>query len=304
MLHESTLQTNTEGQGAGGTITVTADAVALVKANLTAATAGAGQAGAITLNVDRLKASEQTTITSSSTATATGNAGSVTMQGLAGDGTAARIVEISDSSVETRAASDQANGGTIRVQSQLIRLRDKSAIRSDTALGQRGGDITLDADFVVLEASDIIANSEAAQEKADINITGALITNPLSVVQASGGISIFGSVFDSSGAVQLPLDFLQRTALLSQRCAPGLRGSQASSFALVGRDSLPLEPGHMLLSNLPIGEHLQVQERHPPQTQIGDAEGFLPVAWQFNCDKSQPARDWQNAPDRRQLRAR
>jgi len=290
-LRQSTLRTNTEGRGDGGTITITADAVELAKANLTAVTTGAGQAGAITLNVDRLKASEQTLITSSSTATATGNAGSVAIQGLEGQGTAARIVEISDSAVETRAASNQANGGTIQVQAQLLRLRDKSAIRSDTALGQRGGDITLDAAFVVLEASDIIANSEAAQEKADINITGALITNPLSVVQASGGISIFGSVFDSSGAVQLPLDFLHRTALLSQRCAPGLRGSQVSSFALVGRDGLPLEPGHMLLSNLSIGEHLQAQERQPPQTQIGEAAGLLPVAWQFDCDKSLPARD-------------
>jgi filamentous hemagglutinin family protein len=173
-LTDSELRTETSS-GLGGTVTVTADAIDLIHANLTAATTGATDAGAITLNVDHLNAADQTRITSSSTATATGNAGRVTIQGIAGAGTASRIVVLSNSAVQTQAVSDQANGGAVRVQSQLIELRDKSAISSDTTRGQRGGDIDLDATLVLLENSDIIANSVAAQEKADINISGALI---------------------------------------------------------------------------------------------------------------------------------
>ena len=283
MLSDSTLRTETSS-GAGGTITVTSKSVELSHTNLTAATTGVADAGAITLNVEHLEAADQTLITSSSTATATGNAGRVTMQGLGGTNTASRFVAFSNSAVQTQAVSDQANGGAIRVQAQLMHLRDESAIRSDTERGLRGGDIDLDAAFVVLDNSDVIANSEAAQEKADINISGALINNPLSVVQASGDVSIFGSVFDSSSVVQLPLAFLQQAVLLQQRCVHRFRGSQASSFALVGRDGLPLEPGRMLLSDLPIGEHLQVQEGQHPQTPIQDMKAFSPVAWTLDCD--------------------
>lgn len=283
-LNHSKLSTETAG-GAGGTITLTADAVELTHANLTAATTGSGQAGAITLNVAHLNATDQTLITTSSTEKATGDAGRVTIQGLGGAGTAASTVAFSNSAVRTQAESEHADGGAIRVQAQRIQLRDESTIRSDTARGQRGGNIDLDAELVVLENSDIIANSEAAQEKADIKIAGAFINDPRSVVQASGGVSILGSIFDSSRAVQLPLDFLHQAALLQQRCAPGSRGSQASSFALVGRDGPPLEPGYLLLSNLPIGEDVPAPEGQRPQTQTGDLQAPLPVAWTFDCDK-------------------
>jgi large exoprotein involved in heme utilization and adhesion len=283
-LTDSELRTETSS-GLGGTVTVTADAIDLIHANLTAATTGATDAGAITLNVDHLNAADQTRITSSSTATATGNAGRVTIQGIAGAGTASRIVVLSNSAVQTQAVSDQANGGAVRVQSQLIELRDKSAISSDTTRGQRGGDIDLDATLVLLENSDIIANSVAAQEKADINISGALINNPLSVVQASGDISIFGSVFDSGSVVQLPLAFLHQAALLQLPCGRGLRGSQASSFALVGRDGLPPEPGRMLLSNLPIEENVDVQGGQRPQTRVQHRSQLSPVAWAFDCNR-------------------
>ena len=271
--------------GDGGAISVTANSVVLAEAHLSAETSGDGDAGDIALNVDRLNATEQTLITSSSVETATGDAGSVTIQGLGGTGMTARIVVLNNSNVQTRAESDQASGGPIRVQAELIRLRDESAIRSDTNGEQRGGDIDLDANFVVLENSEVIANSETAQEKAVIDISGAFIADPRSIIQASGGVSILGSVFDLSGSVQLPVAFSRRTVLLSQRCVNGLRGDQVSSFALVGRDGLPLEPGRMLLSNLQMGEYSPGQEERRPQTQIGDMERLLPVAWKFDCDK-------------------
>ena len=291
-LHDSTLQTNTDGEGTGGTITVTANAVDLTQANLTATTAGAGRAGAITLNVNRLNATAQTLITSSSTESATGDAGRVTIQGLGGADTEARVVALDNSAVRTQAASDQANGGAIQVHAQRLQLRSASAIRSDTNQGQRGGDIDLDAALVVMANSEIIANSEAAQEKAAINISGALITDINSVVQASGGVSIFGSVFDLSGAVQLSLAFLQQAALLPQRCSNGLRGSQASRFVLAGRDGLPLEPGRLLLSNLALEPYVQAPKGQRPQAQIEAVPVHLPAAWHIHpdCDKLLKAR--------------
>ncbi len=150
MLTDSRLGTQTMA-GAGGTITVTSEAIDLQNANLTAATAEAGHAGAITLNVDRLNATDQTLITSSSTADATSNAGRVNIQRVGGAGTAASSVTLNNSEVQTQAVSESANGGAIRVQAQLIWLRDESAIRSDTERGQRGGNIDLDAAFVILE---------------------------------------------------------------------------------------------------------------------------------------------------------
>lgn len=223
-------------------------------------------------------------ITSSSLDTATGNAGQVTIQGLGGPGTAASVVELSNSDVQTRAASEQASGGAIRIQTQLLHLRDESAIQSDTE-GQRGGDIDLEAELVVLNDSDVIANSEVAREKAEIHISGALISDPSSVVQASGGVSIIGSVFDLSSTVQLPLAFLEQAGLLPQRCAHRLRGGQVSSLAVVGRDGLPPEPGRMLLSDLMIEAPLPSQEIQSPKPQSLKMQDLLSVAWHVDCDK-------------------
>ncbi|PON13525.1 hypothetical protein C2W62_33910 [Candidatus Entotheonella serta] len=104
-------------------------------------------------------------------------------------------------------------------------------------------------------------------------------------MQASGGVSIFGSVFDLSSAVQPPLAFLQQAALSTQRCARRLRSGQISSFAVVGRDGLPLQPGRMLLSDLTIEEEAMPQEGQRPQSEIQDMQNLLSVAWHIDCDK-------------------
>ncbi|ETX04430.1 MAG: hypothetical protein ETSY2_28845, partial [Candidatus Entotheonella gemina] len=283
ILRESTLRTETAGPGMGGEITVTAATIELDHATLTGATTGAGDAGAITLNVERLTALNQSTITSSSTQGATGNAGIIRIQGLTGEGSAAGTVTLVNSFITTQA--DQATGGDIRVQAERILLRDQSEIRSEALGGEGavGGDITLDADLVTLLDSKVIANAPGASG-ARVNIRGILLTDVDSVVQASGGVSITGQLFDLSGLVQLQLAFLSESALLSQRCADRTSGSPVSRFALVGRDGLPLSPGSVWLSDLSTGDAIGTTHAEPP-SQDWDGPALLPVALALECDR-------------------
>ncbi|WP_089720362.1 two-partner secretion domain-containing protein [Candidatus Entotheonella palauensis] len=283
ILRESTLRTETAGTGTGGEIMVTAETIELDHATLTGETTGAGNAGAITLKVNRLTAANQSIITSSSTQDATGHAGTIRIQGLAGEGSTADTLSLVNSSITTQA--DQADGGDIVIQAKRILLREQSEIRSEALGGEGavGGDISLEADLVVLSASNVIANAPGASG-AHVNVAGILVADSDSMIQASGGVSITGQLFDLSGVVQRQIAFLGESELLSQRCANSSPGSAVSRFALVGRDGLPLAPGSVWLSDLSTGGHSNAPHEASPPSQDSTVPAFLPVALAHECD--------------------
>ena len=163
-LTGSTLQTTAEGSGAGGAITVgasdglqldhttltatvangadrpggprgdvtlTAPTLTIRGGRLAAETTGTRQAGAIMLNVGSLTVTEQATLSSSSTGAATGDAGTVSVQGLAGTGTAAGTVTLSDSALLTRTAG-AGRGGDVVVETGTLMLTEGARLDSST----------------------------------------------------------------------------------------------------------------------------------------------------------------------------
>ena len=116
--------------------------------------------------------------------------------------------------------------------------------------------MNIDPQFVILENSQIIANSVFGPG-GNINITtNLLLPDSASLISASsqfgqqGNIVIQSPISPAGGRI-IPLSQkpLIATTLLSQRCA-ALAPGNMSSFTIAGRDSLPAEPGGRISSPL------------------------------------------------------
>jgi large exoprotein involved in heme utilization and adhesion len=129
-------------------VTLTAPTLVIRGGRLAAETTGTRQAGAITLNAGSLTVIEQAQVTSSSTGAATGAAGIVTIQGLAGTGTAAGTVTLSDSALLTRTAG-AGRGGDVVVETGTLTLTEGARLDSSTQGEGAGGTVTVRADATV-----------------------------------------------------------------------------------------------------------------------------------------------------------
>ncbi|MEH1841581.1 MAG: S-layer family protein [Nostoc sp.] len=188
-----------------------------------------------------------------------------------GTGTAGSLfVEANSISLDNNAeitADTTGGGGNIFLRTPLLLLRDRSSITTN-ATGENipGGNITIDAPdgFIIAvpqENSDISANSRdfrggrvainaqsifgmqyrsnAQTPQSDITATGA---SP----QFNGRVQINTPDVDpSSGLVQLPADFVDRSGLIAQGC-PANKGN---SFTITGRGGLPPLPTQALRAN-------------------------------------------------------
>ena len=109
--------------------------------------------------------------------------------------------------------------------------------------------MNIDPQFVILQNSQILANAVSGPGGNISITTNLLLPDTASVISASsqfgqqGIISIQSPISPASGKI-IPLSQkpLIATTLLSQRCAT-LAGGNISSFTVVGRDTLPAEPG-------------------------------------------------------------
>jgi len=107
----SIISSSTTGGGNAGQVVITTPTLTMNNATITTSTSKTGHAGSITAKVGTLTMTNGSEISSSSTGTATGNAGSLTIQGLASPAT---IVSLTDSSLLTSAAHT-GQGGRISV---------------------------------------------------------------------------------------------------------------------------------------------------------------------------------------------
>jgi len=254
--------TTTEGTGAGGDINLFAQSFTLQnRATLSAATSGSATSatgGTIMINAilqdgkivptaaQSVTLSNGASISASSTGPA--NAGEIVIN--AGD------QFLSTNSVVTTEAA-QASGGSITLMAtdmvHLINSKITTSVQGGAET--RGGDITIDPQFVILQNSQIIAQAFQGQG-GNITITaGTFLADPASVVSASSQLGVSGTVniqspvqnFSSSLA-PLPKNFQSAAALLAQRCAARVAGGQVSTFVMAGREGLPAEPGGFLTS--------------------------------------------------------
>jgi filamentous hemagglutinin family protein len=188
--------------------------------------------------------------TISASSTGFGNAGKIQIN-------AGSQLAMNGSSVTTEA--NQASGGAIKITTTpggTVELTDSTITASVLDGTGGGGSVDIDPQFVILQNSQILANSVFGPGGNISITTNLLLPDTTSVISASsqfgqqGNIVIQSPVSPASGKI-IPLGQkpLIATALVSQRCA-ALAGGNASSFTVAGRDSLPAEPGGLVPSPL------------------------------------------------------
>ncbi len=160
------------------------------------------------------------------------------------------------------------DGGSIFLSGldQLV-LRDRSSISTNagtTGAGGDGGNIAVDADFIVAiptENSDITANAfQGNGGRVDVTTQGLFgiaprpFITPLSDITASSERGIQGTVAiatpdvdPSRGLADLPTDIADVTQQIAQNCSDqGSNASGTSEFVITGRGGLPPNPNELL----------------------------------------------------------
>ncbi|MBI2947212.1 MAG: filamentous hemagglutinin N-terminal domain-containing protein [Verrucomicrobia bacterium] len=228
------------GGGQGGNVTVTATErlqISGPKGTISASTETSGNGGEIKVNAGELRLEHGGNINSSSKGM--GDSGNILIH-------AREPIRLSQGgAITTEAAASSAGGITVR-SDQAIHLFG-SKVTSEAGLD--GGNILMSGSLVTLNKSQLNAN---ARERSGGNITVAvdfLISSADSAITASsekdvdGIISILGPAIDLSGSLlSLPGSLLGGEVALPEHCGKNLPGD-LSSFLLVGRGGLPLEPG-------------------------------------------------------------
>jgi large exoprotein involved in heme utilization and adhesion len=259
------VDSSTSGAGRGGAVTVNATGPVSVGSGggLSSNAGSSGAGGDINIRAGQVELTGGARI--SATSSATGNAGTLTID--AGD-----AFRSQDSFVTTEAR--QADGGSISLSARsMIHLIDSRITTSVGSGTGKGGNITLDPTFVILDHSQIRADAFGGPG-GNVNIAAAVYLTTDSVVTASsalgvpGTINIQASITNVSGTLaQLPGAVLQAAALLRASCGARLAAGRASSLVLAGREGLPLEPSSLLPSAIlaegPADAGLSWSEGHP-----------------------------------------
>jgi large exoprotein involved in heme utilization and adhesion len=273
----SAATSGTAASATGGIITVNANQIQVNNGGLiTASTTGAGAGGSVNINANNIFSSNAGTVSSTAVQSTGGNINIEAGQSLnltngasisassTGAGNAGNIninagnqLAMNSSSVTTEA--NQASGGAIKITTTpggTVELTDSVITASVLDGTGGGGSVDIDPQFVILQNSQILANSVFGPGGNISITTNLLLPDTTSVISASsqfgqqGNIVIQSPVSPASGKI-IPLGQkpLIATALVSQRCA-ALAGGNASSFTIAGRDSLPAEPGGWVPSPL------------------------------------------------------
>jgi large exoprotein involved in heme utilization and adhesion len=182
-------------------------------------------------------------------------------------------------SAESFGAGTQTDAGDITLEvGDLLHLSNDSSITTSAAGGTgKGGNITLNSVFVVLdEGSSIIANAlEGQAGNIFIRILGggALFRSPDSFIRASNRFGIEGSVVIDApdtdiiaGLARLPANFLDAATALTQLCAER-SGANVSSLVVRKYEVLPDSP-YALRVQLPreIPTPRTAKQSHAPHT--------------------------------------
>jgi large exoprotein involved in heme utilization and adhesion len=193
------------GNGKAGNISITTPTLSIdggggcgncgIPSGIDASTSSKGDAGNIVLNINKLTMENGGQITSSSLqgGLSTGNAGTITLQGSNGSGTAATSVGLDNSTIS--ATSVASNGGTIHIEANKVALTDSQLTTSVSGGPQTvGGHITVDAKNVTLKNSQILSTATEGQG-GTIDITSHVPhQDASSVIDASSQFGTDGTV--------------------------------------------------------------------------------------------------------------
>jgi hypothetical protein len=252
----SLIDSSTSGAGRGGTVTISAtDVVSLSGQNsgLSTRATGSGLGGDIDLRARQVQLTEGAVISAESSGA--GNAGGLRI-------TAHDTFRSERSAVTTEA--ETADGGNITLTAgSLVHLLDSQITATVKSGVGKGGNITIDPPFVILDRSQIRADAFGGPG-GNVRIAAEVfLASPDSVVSASSTLGVAGTVdirapiTNLSGVLApLPAAFVSAAALLPARCAVRLSEGKASSLVVGGRDGLPFDPGGLLPSPLTLDERL------------------------------------------------
>jgi large exoprotein involved in heme utilization and adhesion len=128
------------------------------------------------------------------------------------------------------------------------------ADKTDTGFGN-GGNLTIDPVFFVINDSSLISRSSRGNG-GNITILSDFFLESASIIDASapfglpGTVSVSAPDVDLSGSlVALPSNLLGTETQLRPDCGVRLTGN-ISSFIVLGRGGMPLEPGGFIPSQL------------------------------------------------------
>jgi filamentous hemagglutinin family protein len=239
------ISTNTFGSGAGGGVNVAATGDVLLTgadASIAAASGGAGDAGSIRLSAANLTLKNGASIT---TQAATANGGNISLR--VGD-----FLHLVDSRITTSVNGSAGNGGNILIDAQLVVL-DHSDIIAQAVAGH-GGNITIDAnDFIASNDSLVSASSQLG---------------------ISGTIDVVGPRVDLNGSlVVLPSDL--RGAAEVARTSCDARARKQSSLVDAGHGGLPQDTASAIPALYIVNRDLRL-DLSPSAGRKADNGGWLP----------------------------
>jgi filamentous hemagglutinin family protein len=250
--------------GRGGDIEIAAGKLSVNGGmTISTTTSTAAEAGSIRIRAQTIALDGASTIQSASTAM--GTAGTVTLD-AAGDVRLAGGSSVSTSAPESSggdisirsggefhvygsrvtAQAGPGGGGNVGLSgSSLVYLKDGTLTAQ--AVGD-GGNLTLEPDFFVMNRGSLVSKSTSANG-GNISVFSDYFLVSESVIDASapfglpGTVSVSAPNVDLSGVlVALPGTLLGVETLLQPDCGVRLNGN-ISSFIVLGRGGLPLEPG-------------------------------------------------------------
>ncbi|HEY9637765.1 MAG TPA: filamentous hemagglutinin N-terminal domain-containing protein [Coleofasciculaceae cyanobacterium] len=258
LVQNGNLSTETQGAGLGGTLTVNArDSVQLRgEGGLFAQATDGGTAGNLTLTTGQLTVQDGAKVTVSSPQ---GQAGNLTVT--------ANSMLLDRGSITAVTGKGQGEGGaniTLKVPDVLL-MRNESLISADALGTANGGNINIDAGFLValppegLRGSDVAANAvQGNGGRVNLTVQGIYGTEfrpkqtPLNDITASSEFGVAGvvainrlDVDPSQGLTSLPTDLVDPTGLIDRRCQ-AVRGPETSQFTITGRGGLPPNPNEIL----------------------------------------------------------
>ena len=188
--------------------------------------------------------------------------------------------------ISTGAAS--ANGGNIAISvaGRLYLLNSRVTTSVDGAKGN-GGNITIDPQFVVLNASQIIANAVGGNGGNITIVAGRFLSSTNSIVQAtsqlgiSGTIDIIGTQVDlDRDLVTLPDELRDAPAVARDACSAALR----STLVDAGRGGLSQDPDTVIpalyLAGRPPRPGLDAM---PPVRPVGPRSSMPPAVARRSC---------------------
>ncbi|MCL1464939.1 filamentous hemagglutinin N-terminal domain-containing protein [Argonema galeatum] len=295
-LFVSNLGASAESQstGDGGNLTIeTGRLIVRDGATVRVRSRGTGKAGTLVVDAEEIELSNQASLDGNTKA----GGGSIELR--------SPTITLRHSSIITNATGGT-SGGNIVVDSQLLQLRDSSAIATNaTGSEVKGGNITLNTDAIAaLENSDISANSinsfggrvtinaqaiYGAQLRTREELQSLLNTDdptlldprklPSSDITATGAnSSLSGTVTidtpdvdTSAGLITLQDNLVDATTLVASSCRS--RGKEQNQLILTGRDSLPPNPYEELNSSwVDLRPRLPAGQRGRKDTSLSTAD--------------------------------